>query len=393
MDSEYLKQTVGRCLVEALVEVVELRPPDPIEFLAHYIYRYQENMEDAKKKAEYKRQVAEEVQKCKAEAEHQKRLKEEEERIRAAQQDVKTAGTKDADRAPSRDGNEETTDEPANESTDLGGSKPPDADGMISEDTGDATKHPEEPASVIEPSLEEAEVRRQVTPTVKDSDRSKPPDVNGMISEDTDDAAKLPEEPESEVEPSPSQAKEEDSSGSNPPNGLVPVAEDYQEGNPEETESERQVSQNEGEKEEGSNNAPQTLIGSAEEEPFDPEPSQMLQEDAELTHTDKAEDQSGAQTENDSAGQEEPETLIDPSMLNDTEGSNNAPQTLIGSAEEELFDPEPSQMLQEDAELTHTDKAEDQSGAQTENDSAGQEEPETLTDPSMLNDTEKNEED
>ncbi|XP_046708905.1 DPY30 domain containing 2 isoform X5 [Silurus meridionalis] len=367
MDSEYLKQTVGRCLVEALVEVVELRPPDPIEFLAHYIYRYQENMEDAKKKAEYKRQVAEEVQKCKAEAEHQKRLKEEEERIRAAQQDVKTAGTKDADRAPSRDGNEETTDEPANESTvrDLGGSKPPDADGMISEDTGDATKHPEEPASVIEPSLEEAEVRRQVTPTVKDSDRSKPPDVNGMISEDTDDAAKLPEEPESEVEPSPSQAKEEDSSGSNPPNGLVPVAEDYQEGNPEETESERQVSQNEGEKE----------------------------EDAELTHTDKAEDQSGAQTENDSAGQEEPETLIDPSMLNDTEGSNNAPQTLIGSAEEELFDPEPSQMLQEDAELTHTDKAEDQSGAQTENDSAGQEEPETLTDPSMLNDTEKNEED
>ncbi|XP_060795079.1 transmembrane protein 150A-like [Neoarius graeffei] len=105
MESEYLKQRLGKCLVEALAEVVEQRPMDPVAFLAHYIYKYKENMEYAEKvkkmkppsivcfhtidglpKAAYEKQVEEEVEKAREEAEHQKRLKEEEERLRAAEE-------------------------------------------------------------------------------------------------------------------------------------------------------------------------------------------------------------------------------------------------------------------------------------------------------------------
>lgn len=44
MEAAYLKRTVGACLADGLAEVAAMRPSDPIEYLALWMLKYNQNM-------------------------------------------------------------------------------------------------------------------------------------------------------------------------------------------------------------------------------------------------------------------------------------------------------------------------------------------------------------
>ncbi|XP_045149429.1 DPY30 domain-containing protein 1 isoform X2 [Echinops telfairi] len=78
MESRYLQKELGTCLTQGLAEVARMRPVDPIEYLALWIYKYKENMTMKQQRENEKAQLEHERELALLEQEMMERLKAEE---------------------------------------------------------------------------------------------------------------------------------------------------------------------------------------------------------------------------------------------------------------------------------------------------------------------------
>ncbi|XP_036592261.1 DPY30 domain-containing protein 1 [Trichosurus vulpecula] len=78
MESRYLRKFLGRCLSQALADVVKFQPVDPIEYLAFWLYKYKENMVAEELRQRELAQLQQEQELARMEQEMLKQLKEEE---------------------------------------------------------------------------------------------------------------------------------------------------------------------------------------------------------------------------------------------------------------------------------------------------------------------------
>lgn len=98
MDAEYLKQTVGPCLVQCLAEVCLKRPADPIEYIALWLQKHNQNVlydkqvEDEARELERQRAEHEKLQELlEIQRKEQERIIQEEAEIRKAKEEAEAA--------------------------------------------------------------------------------------------------------------------------------------------------------------------------------------------------------------------------------------------------------------------------------------------------------------
>ncbi|XP_032115133.1 DPY30 domain-containing protein 2 [Sapajus apella] len=81
METNYLKRCFGNCLAQALAEVAKVRPSDPIEYLAHWLYHYGKTVKAKEENRQEKIQLQQEYDSSLKEMEMTERLKQEEYQI------------------------------------------------------------------------------------------------------------------------------------------------------------------------------------------------------------------------------------------------------------------------------------------------------------------------